>query len=116
MQLKGTVAAIEAAFHIQMNNYKHPTEDRIFYAPDREPTGLPVPAVAHFRVRESLISYSMFHHRDTSAKPAATTGSGPSASFLGSDMRAAYYGGTALTGSGQTLGLVEYDGYGHRPT
>jgi kumamolisin len=40
----------------------------------------------------------------------ATTGSGPSASFLGSDMRAAYYGGTALTGAGQNLGLFEYEG------
>jgi subtilase family serine protease len=40
----------------------------------------------------------------------ATTGSGPSASFLGSDMRAAYYGGTALTGAGQNLGLFEYYG------
>ena len=40
----------------------------------------------------------------------ATTGSGPSASFLGSDMRAAYYGGTALTGAGQNLGLLEYAG------
>jgi hypothetical protein len=40
----------------------------------------------------------------------ATTGSGPSASFLGSDMRAAYYGGTALTGAGQNLGLFEYLG------
>ena len=40
----------------------------------------------------------------------ATTGSGPSASFLGSDMRAAYYGGTALTGAGQNLGLFEFVG------
>ncbi len=32
------------------------------------------------------------------------------ASFFGSDMRAAYYGGTALTGSGQSLGLLEYYG------
>jgi kumamolisin len=40
----------------------------------------------------------------------ATTGSGPSASYLGSDMRAAYYGGTALTGAGQNLGLLEYVG------
>ena len=40
----------------------------------------------------------------------ATTGSGPGASFLGSDMRAAYYEGTALTGSGQSLGLLEYYG------
>jgi hypothetical protein len=29
-------------------------------------------------------------------------------SFLGSDMRAAYYGGSALTGAGQNLGLFEY--------
>jgi len=40
----------------------------------------------------------------------ATTGSGPSASYLGSDMRAAYYGGTALTGAGQNLGLFEFEG------
>jgi len=40
----------------------------------------------------------------------ATTGSGPSASFLGSDMRAAYYGGGPLTGTGQNLGLLEYLG------
>jgi kumamolisin len=41
----------------------------------------------------------------------ATTGSGPSGYFLGSDMRAAYYGGTALTGTGQSVGLVEFAGY-----
>jgi kumamolisin len=40
----------------------------------------------------------------------ATTGSGPSASFLGTHNRAAYYGGTALTGAGQNLGLFEYLG------
>src|SRR5262249_33204897 len=40
----------------------------------------------------------------------ATTGSCPSASFCGSDMRAAYYGGTALTGAGQTLGIFNFIG------
>jgi len=40
----------------------------------------------------------------------ATTGSGPSASFLGSDMRAAYYAGTALTGTGQNIALFEFLG------
>ncbi|MGB7583451.1 MAG: peptidase S53, partial [Terriglobales bacterium] len=39
------------------------------------------------------------------------TGSGPGGSFIGSDMRAAYYGGTSLTGSGQVLGLVEFSAY-----
>ena len=40
-----------------------------------------------------------------------SVGSGPSGAYLGSDMRAAYYGGTALTGSGQTVGRLEFDGY-----
>jgi kumamolisin len=40
----------------------------------------------------------------------ATTGSGPSASFLGSDMRAAYYGSGPLNGAGQNLGLFEFLG------
>jgi len=39
----------------------------------------------------------------------ATTGSGPSASFLGSDMRAAYYG-ERPSRRGQNLGLFEYEG------
>jgi kumamolisin len=37
-------------------------------------------------------------------------GSGPCGWFLGSDMRAAYYGGSTLTGAGQNLGLFEYLG------
>jgi subtilase family serine protease len=57
--------------------------------------------------------HPLFHHRnpDFSVKSNATTGSGPSASFLGSDMRAAYYEGSALTGSGQNIGLLEYYGF-----
>ena len=113
VQLKGTVAAIEAAFHIQMNNYKHPTEDRIFYAPDREPTvSLPFQLWHISGLDNYSIPHPMFHHRDTStrSRPRPPV-PGPSASFLGSDMRAAYYEGTALTGSGQNIGLFEYEGY-----
>ena len=32
------MASIERAFHVTMNVYKHPTENRTFYGPDREPT------------------------------------------------------------------------------
>jgi subtilase family serine protease len=42
LQVEGSVAAIEAAFSVSMGIYQHPTENRTFYAPDREPTvGLP---------------------------------------------------------------------------
>jgi subtilase family serine protease len=109
IDVRGSVSNIEEAFHLTMGLYQHPTEDRVFYAPDREPT--PDLAVQLWHI-SGLDNYSIPRpamHRGQAARPNATTGSGPSASFLGSDMRAAYYGGS-LTGSGQTLGLLEYVG------
>lgn len=38
VQLTGSVGAIEKAFHVTLGVYQHPTENRTFYAPDREPT------------------------------------------------------------------------------
>ena len=48
LDVTGPVASIEAAFHLTMGVYQHPTENRTFFAPDREPTAGPaVPVVAH---------------------------------------------------------------------
>jgi subtilase family serine protease len=104
-----------------MGNYQHPTENRTFYAPDREPTAtLPFPLWHISGLDNYSIPHPLFVKRSDYAKAHgiapeavvshATTGSGPSASFLGSDMRAAYYGGTSLTGAGQNLGLFEFAG------
>jgi subtilase family serine protease len=121
VQVKGTVAAVEKALHVNMLNYQHPTENRTFFGPDREPTttlafplwhisGLSNYSIPHpMLVKKS--DYALAHGIEAKQVVShATTGSGPSASFLGSDMRAAYYGGTALTGAGQNLGLFEYEG------
>jgi kumamolisin len=118
VQVEGPVANIEAAFNLKMGVYQHPTENRTFYAPDREPTvSLPFPLWHVSGLDNYSIPHPMLVKKSDSANakkgtpgPNATTGSGPSASFLGSDMRAAYYGGTALTGAGQNLGLLEYVG------
>ena len=110
LDVTASVASIEKAFNLRMGLYVHPTENRTFYAPDREPT--PNLSVQLWHI-SGLDNYSIPKpaglHRRVGPKSNATTGSGPSASFLGSDMRAAYYGGT-LTGSGQSLGLLEYYG------
>ncbi|MGC9948012.1 MAG: S53 family peptidase [Bryobacteraceae bacterium] len=120
VQIKGPVSAVQAAFHVTMSTYQDPA-GRTFYAPDREPTADLTFQLWHI---SGLDNYSnphpMFVKKSDYAKAHgldpdsvvshATTGSGPSASFLGSDMRAAYYGGTALTGAGQNLGLFEYLG------
>jgi kumamolisin len=121
LRLTGTVANIEKAFHVTMGNYRDLTEDRTFFAVDREPTvDLPF-QLWHItgldndsKPRPMYIKksdYAKAHGIDPDKVVShATTGSGPSASFLGSDMRAAYYGGTALTGSGQNIALFEYAG------
>jgi subtilase family serine protease len=121
VQVRGSVAAIEAAFHVTMRSYQRPDGDGTFYSADREPTvdlafnlwhvsGLDNYSIPH-PLYVSKTEYAKAHGIDPdSVVSHATTGSGPSASFLGSDMRAAYYGGTALTGAGQNLGLLEYYG------
>jgi subtilase family serine protease len=121
LRLTGTVANIEKAFHVTMGTYRDLTEDRTFFAVDREPTvdlpfqlwhitGLDNDSKPHpMYVKKS--DYAKAHGIDADKVVShATTGSGPSASFLGSDMRAAYYGGTALTGSGQNIALFEFAG------
>jgi subtilase family serine protease len=112
VQLKGTVAAIETAFHLTLGLYHDPIQDRDFYAPDREPTvDLPfrlwhISGFDNYSVpRPALL------RRPPGAREAATTGSCPGQSFCGSDMRAAYYEGTKLTGKGQNIGLLEFAGF-----
>ena len=121
VQVEGSVAMVENAFHVTMGTYQHPTENRLFYAPDREPTvALPfslwhISGLDNYSIPKPRLvnrkDYALSHGMDPEAVSShATTGSGPSASFLGSDMRAAYYGSGSLTGSGQTVGLFEYYG------
>ena len=116
VQVKGTVAAVETAFHVNMRTYKHPAENREFYAPDSEPTvDLPfnlwhISGLDNYSIPHPLLvdrnEYAQAHGIEADKVVShATTGSGPSASFLGSDMRAAYYGNGGLTGAGQNLGL-----------
>jgi kumamolisin len=124
IQVKGPVSAIEAAFNVQMNNYQHPTENRTFYSPDREPTtNLPV-ALWHVSGLDnfSIPKPKLARRSEIAAargitpeevSPMATTGSGPGHSYLGSDMSYAYfenYNRTTYQGQGQNLGLFEYVG------
>jgi len=110
----GPVDAINKTFHLTMTSYRHPTENRNFYSPDREPTlDLKVP-IQHI---EGLDNFSLPHSIDLKHSTTDNTlqtfavGSGPGGQYLGSDMRAAYYGGGPLTGTGQYIGLFggQYD-------
>jgi subtilase family serine protease len=113
LDVEGPAANIESAFHVTMNIYQHPTESRTFYAPDREPAAdLDVPLL-HISGLDNftLARAKNIRASQTSKIAGKTTGSGPGGDFIGSDMRAAYYGSGPLNGSGQSVGLFEFAGY-----
>ncbi len=110
VDVDASVEQVNQVFHVNMGEYRHPTENRTFYAPDREPTlDLPV-KIWHI---QGLDNYSIprpvLKRVTNAAVRTAASGSGPNGQFLGSDYRAAYYGGSALTGAGQSIGLYGLD-------
>jgi len=114
LDVSGQVADVERALHVTMRTYRHPTENRTFFAPDTEPSlDLTVP-ILHI---SGLDNYSLprphFVAKPLFLEPAASpnAGSGPDGTFMGNDFRAAYLPGSTLTGSGQTVGLLQFDGY-----
>jgi subtilase family serine protease len=108
--VEGSVETVNRAFHVKINNYRHPTQGRTFYSPDREPTaaGLSVPLLQITGMNNYVLPHPMLRH---SALAANVAGSGPSGEYLPSDMRAAYYGNGPLTGAGQSIGIFSFDGY-----
>jgi subtilase family serine protease len=112
VQFKASVAAIETAFNVNIGLYHDSVANRDFYAPDREPSvDLPFQLMHITGLDNYSVPKNALVRLPPGAKPPATTGSCPEASFCGSDMRAAYYEGTALTGKGQIIGLLEFAGF-----
>jgi subtilase family serine protease len=111
LRLTGSVANVETAFHVSIGIYHDPINNRDFYSPDRQPTiNLPF-QVNHVSGLDNYWVPKTALVRNHGPKSMATTGSCPDASFCGSDMRAAYYEGTSLTGKGQLIGLLEFAGF-----
>jgi subtilase family serine protease len=112
LDVAGTVQNIEKALHVNMVAYRHPTRGD-FYAPDREPSLDSDLAVLDV---SGLDNFSLPHPMDLKTVPFSeakpyVTGGGPGGYFIGKDFRAAYAANVSLTGSGQVVGLLEFDGF-----
>src|SRR5262249_43147884 len=114
LDVEGDVADIESAFNVVLSTYNHPTENRTFFAPDVDASvDLPVQLLSV----SGLDNYSLPHpqHRiqalDKNSTITPHSGSGPSGQYMGGDFRAAYVPGTPLDGTGQTIGLLQFDGF-----
>jgi len=114
LDVEGSVADVERAFRVRIKLYRDPVKGRIFYAPDREPTMAAGPRVLHISGLDDYdvpVAKLERGAQSDASRAKMGTGSGPQGNLIGSDVRAAYYGGSALAGSGQSLGLFEYAGY-----
>ncbi|MGA2662898.1 MAG: protease pro-enzyme activation domain-containing protein, partial [Verrucomicrobiota bacterium] len=115
LNVDAAVADIEKAFHLTMRVYQHPVEARTFYAPDTEPALDLSASVLHI---SGLDNFTLPHPKNLKRQPpprpddiTPKNGAGPGGTYMGSDFRAAYVPGTSLTGAGQVLGLLEFDGF-----
>ena len=112
LDVSGKVSDVEKAFQVTLRTYHHPTEKRDFFAPDTEPS---VPSTLPVQDISGLDNYGRPHPKimvkPASAAPKALTGSGPAGLYMGNDFINAYVPGTSLSGSGQTIALLEFDGY-----
>ena len=116
LEVSASVTDIERALQVTMRTYAHPTEPRIFFAPDTEPsvgTRIPILFIG------GLDNFARPHPKNLRRAPLRAAakatpqfiGSGPNGNLAGFDFRAAYAPGVSLTGTGQMVGLVEFDGY-----
>src|SRR5208283_2731808 len=113
LDVAGAVSNIEKAFHVTMRTYSHPREKRVFYAPDVEPSlDLATPVLHISGLDNYRLPHPMIVRRTPPASSAGAvpaSGSGPAGAYMGQDFRAAYVPGLALTGAGQSVGLLEFD-------
>jgi hypothetical protein len=98
LDVAGTVAQIEQALFVNMNLYSRPDGTQ-FFAPDRDPS------------LDSAVTILRISGLDNFFVPKPKNGSGAGGAYLGSDFRNAYASCTNLNGAGQSVGLVELDGY-----
>jgi hypothetical protein len=116
LEVSASVTDIERALQVTMRTYAHPTEPRTFFAPDTEPAagvGIPILYIG------GLDNFARPHPKNLRRSPLKVSmkaapqiiGSGPNGNLAGFDYRAAYAPGVSLTGTGQMVGLVEFDGY-----
>jgi hypothetical protein len=129
LDVTGSVADIERAFHIKMQVYQHPVEARTFFAPDVEPSldtktlvlvisGLDDYVKPRPQIRRSVASTQPTIRPlggggggGGSGGGGGLGGSGSGGTYMGYDFRNAYAPGISQDGTGQSLGLFELSGY-----
>jgi subtilase family serine protease len=119
VDVSGKVADIEGAFNVHLHKFKHPKEDREFFAPDAEPSlNLKTPVLAISGLDNYVKPTPKLHSLNAAPKPEIRPwggGGGGTGTFGGPwegyDFRDAYVPDVSQDGAGQSVGIFELYGY-----
>ncbi len=128
VDVEGSVSNIQQAFNVTIGTYVDPkATNRIFFAPSAEPSVNASLPILHVSGLDNYYLPQPKSHvqplkktpglKSSSAKSIATAsatpqaGSAPGGAYMGTDFRKAYVPGTILTGAGQNVGLLQFDGF-----
>jgi hypothetical protein len=128
IDLTGSVADIESAFHLHMHMFKHPKENRNFFAPDADPSlDLKTPVLAISGLDNYVKPHPHRHPAFASSRPLVRPfggngggggggggGGSNTGPFEGYDFRDAYIPSVSLEGAGQSVGLFELFTFGKK--
>ncbi len=117
VDVSGSVADIEKALNLHLQTFRHPKENRDFFAPDVEPSlDLKTPVLAISGLDSYVTPRPRMHVSGTLSRPSVRPlggggggggGGGYTGPFEGSDFRNAYAAGVPQDGTGQSIGLFE---------
>jgi Pro-kumamolisin, activation domain len=116
VHVRAPAATINKVFHVTLQQYTHPTEDRHFYAPDTDPhldvdfPELQITGLDNFTVPKRAPNPAKLQSKTPAPQP-RPFGSGINGLYTGGDFRAAYAPGVTLTGQGQVVGTLQLHGY-----
>ncbi len=122
VDISGSVADIEKAFKVHMQIFKHPQENRNFFAPDVEPSlDLKTPVLAISGLDNYVKPRPRIHTLIGALKPGVRRplggggggggGGDYTGPFEGYDFRFAYAANVSEDGTGQSVGLFELFGF-----
>ncbi|MCX5794712.1 MAG: fibronectin type III domain-containing protein [Elusimicrobia bacterium] len=128
VKVSGTAGLVEKAFGVQLQRFRG-ADGRLFRAHETEPL-VPASLAAHLRAVSGLSNLRgvmrphLRRHQPASqpsgetgisspraARPSTLTGTGPSGGLAPANIKTIYGLSGALTGSGQTVAVIEFDGY-----
>ncbi len=122
VHVSGSASAVENAFGVRLSYYLHPS-GQVFRANDSEPM-IPASLSPHLLAVLGLSNFRGAHKprlkfrssgvsaaASSGSSPKTLTGTGPGGGLAPADIESVYSLNNSLNGSGQTLALLELDGY-----